>query len=411
MEQTEKGMCELNDRDGSVSHLIVSVFSLGRIQEYRYNIGDSGVYHLMNEKKLGFGMMRLPRRGMSIDIAETSEMVDLFLDAGMTYFDTAFVYPGSEKAVRKALVERHPRDSYTIATKLMASAVPTEGMAKKELETSLKRLGTDYVDYYLLHSLMSSNYQKYEKYHLWDFVKEQKEKGVIRHIGFSFHDGPELLEEILAAHPEAEFVQLQINYADWENPDVQSRAVYETARKFGKPVVIMEPIKGGKLADPPFEVKKLMQKENPYMSPASWAIRFAASLDGVRAVLSGMSAVEQMKDNLSYMKDFVPLSESEQAVIRKAQAIMGKSVSIPCTACSYCTKGCPMQIPIPEIFAAMNKRLDQGRIEEAKADYADILAKGNGADACIECGQCEAACPQHIAIIEQLKKCREGLSG
>ena len=363
----------------------------------------------MTDKKLGFGMMRLPRRSIAIDIEETSKMTDLFLETGFTYFDTAFVYPGSEKAVCKALVDRHERSSYTIATKLMATAVPTESMAKKELETSLKRLGTDYVDYYLLHSLMLSNYRKYEKYHLWDFVKEQKEKGVIRHIGFSFHDGPELLEEILKAHPEAEFVQLQINYADWENPSVTSRANYEVARKYGKQIVIMEPVKGGALAKPDERIQKLMKEKNPDLSYASWAIRFAAGQDGILAVLSGMSNVEQMKDNLSYMKDFRPLDEEEMKVIHEAQKILGTSKTIGCTACSYCTKGCPQNIPIPDIFKAMNLRLGQGRIEEAKEAYREISGRGNGADACIGCGQCEAACPQHLEIISLLKKCSESL--
>ena len=363
----------------------------------------------MADKKLGFGLMRLPRKGMSIDIEQTSEMVDLFLDAGFTYFDTAYVYQGSEKAIRKALIERHPRDSFTIATKLYAASMPTEKMAKKELQTSLERLGTDYVDYYLLHSLMSSNYRKYEKFHLWDFVNEQKKKGVIRHVGFSFHDGPELLEEILKAHPEAEFVQLQINYADWENPSVTARANYEVARKYGKQIVIMEPVKGGALADPKPEIQKLMKEKNPDLSYASWAIRFAAGLDGVLAVLSGMSSTEQMKDNLSYMKDFRALDEGEMEVIRKAQKILGTSRAIGCTACSYCTKGCPKEIPIPQIFKAANLRIEQGRINDAKQAYAKILANGNGADECIACGQCESVCPQHLEIVSLLKQCAKEL--
>ena len=361
-------------------------------------------------KKLGFGLMRLPKKGLGIDVAQTCRMVDMFLDAGFTYFDTAHVYPGSEEATGKALVARHNREDFTLATKLFAMTALTEKMARQQFETSLTRMGTDYIDYYLLHTLMENNYKKYDKFHLWDFVKEEKEKGRIRYAGFSFHDGPELLEEILKAHPEADFVQLQINYADWENPHVTSRANYEMARKYGKKIVVMEPVKGGALADPPKEVKKLFDEYAPEASYASWAIRFVASLEGILTVLSGMSNIEQMQDNLSYMKDFKPLNEEERKIIRKAQEIMGRSATIPCTACSYCTKGCPKQIPIPEIFAAMNKRLGDGQMSEAKTAYEGIIAKGPGADACVSCGQCESVCPQHISIISELKKCGEALS-
>ena len=372
---------------------------------------DQGILKVdvMNEKKLGFGLMRLPRKGLSIDVEQTCEMTDLFLEAGMTYFDTAYVYPGSEKAIRKALVERYPRESYTIATKLFAMTALNEKSARKELMTSLDRLGTDYVDYYLLHSLMKSNYRKYERFHLWDYVREMKEKGIIRHIGFSFHDGPELLDQILTEHPEAEFVQLQINYADWENPSVTSRANYEVARKHGKMITIMEPVKGGALADPDPKIKALMKEVHPDMSCASWAIRFAAGLDGVLTVLSGMSNTAQMKDNISYMKDFVPLSSEEMQVIQKAQEILGRLKSIPCTGCRYCTEGCPKQIPIPDIFKAENNRLLTGRIDDSKVLYENILAKGHSADDCIGCGQCEQVCPQHINIIDQLKECHRNL--
>ncbi|MBR1470289.1 MAG: aldo/keto reductase [Lachnospiraceae bacterium] len=360
-------------------------------------------------KKLGFGLMRLPKKGLGIDIPQTSEMVDLFLKAGFTYFDTAHVYPGSEEAARKALVERHPRESYTLATKLHAGIAVTEKAAKQQFETSLSRTGAEYIDYYLLHTLMENNYRKYEKYHLWDFAQEEKAKGRIKHVGFSFHDGPELLEQILQEHPEAEFVQLQINYADWENPSVTSRANYEVARKYGKSIVVMEPVKGGSLANPPKEVQELFKDYAPERSFASWAIRFVASLDGILTVLSGMSDTEQMKDNLSYMTDFTPLNEEERKIIRKAQEIMGRSATIPCTACSYCTKGCPKQIPIPDIFSAMNKRLGDGQIKEASETYRRLKENAPGAEACVACGQCERVCPQHIPIIEHLKKCAEVL--
>lgn len=359
-----------------------------------------------NIGKLGFGMMRLPKKGPIIDVKETSKMVDIFLENGFTYFDTAFVYVGSETATRKALVERHPRESYTLASKLFAVKVPSEKAAKAELETSLKRTGAGYLDYYLLHSLSESNYKNYEKLHLWDFVKEMKEQGKIKHYGFSFHGGPELLDQLLTEHPDAEFVQLQINYADWENPKVRSREVYEVARRHGKSIVVMEPVKGGKLADPPEEVKKIFDAVNPGASYASWAIRFVASLDGILTILSGMSNVAQVEDNVNFMKNFVPLSEEEKEAIRKAQKVFNEAKDIPCTACRYCTEGCPKKIDIPQIFAARNKQIVFGKIDEGADDYAKATESAK-ASACIGCGQCEKVCPQKIDIVNQLKSCAE----
>ena len=354
--------------------------------------------------KLGFGLMRLPRRGIAIDVEQTKEMVDMFMSAGFTYYDTAFLYPGSEAAIKKALVDRYPRESYTLTTKLNAAVAPTEGTAKKEFMTSLKRTGAGFFDYYLLHSLMANNYKKYERFRLWDYVRDLKSEGLIKHYGFSYHAGPELLDRILTEHPDAEFVQLQINYADWENPSVTSRANYEVARRHGKSIVIMEPVKGGALAKPPAEVRKLFDECRPGMSPASWAIRFAASLDGIMTVLSGMSNVAQMADNLSFMKDFRPLDEEERQVIRRAQAIMGKSETVPCTACRYCVEGCPRQIAIPDIFAAMNERLGDGLMEQALEDYNKAAPEGRRASDCISCRKCENTCPQHIAVTDMLRK-------
>ena len=355
--------------------------------------------------KLGFGLMRLPRKGLLTDVGQVTEMVDLFLDAGFTYFDTAYVYPGSEAAIRKALVDRVPRDRYTLATKLNAFLLaPTENAAKKQFYTSLERTGAGYFDYYLLHALMENNYTRYDKFHLWDFVREQKEKGLIRHIGFSFHAGPELLDRLLTEHPETEFVQLQINYADWENPSVSSRANYEVARRHGVSVTVMEPVKGGRLANPPAEIRKRFRARHPELSCASWAIRFAASLDGIITVLSGMSNLEQMRDNLSYMKDFRPLDAEEQAVIREAQRILGHSSAIPCTGCGYCAGGCPKGIRIPEIFAAMNRQLGNGQMEEARAAYEKAAGPGRRASDCVGCRQCERACPQHLPITDHLKQ-------
>ncbi len=359
--------------------------------------------------KLGFGLMRLPRRGVKIDVAQMSQMVDLFLDAGFTYFDTARVYQGSETATRKALVKRHPRDSFTIATKLNTMIAPTARMARKQFETSCKNLGVDYVDHYLLHNLTNGTYKSYERLGLWDYLLDLKRQGKVRNVGFSFHAGPELLEQVLRAHPEVDFVQLQINYADWENPRITSRANYEVARAHGKPIVIMEPVKGGALAKPASEIRALMDDAAPGASYASWAIRFAAGLDGIMCVLSGMSNVEQMTDNLSYMRDFRPLDAREMAVIQRAREILGNARDIPCTACRYCVEGCPRHILIPGVFAAMNKQLVGGQLAEARADYRAAVDAGNFASACIACGKCEDVCPQNIQIIAQLRECADAL--
>ena len=365
-----------------------------------------------NTPKLGFGLMRLPRLadGKTFDIEQIKQMVDLFLDAGFTYFDTAYVYEGSEEAAKAALVDRHPRERYTLATKLNAS-IPglDEAAAKQQFYTSLERTGAGYFDYYLLHALGRGNRGKYDEFHLWDFVREQKEKGLIKHYGFSFHSDPALLEELLTEHPDVEFVQLQINYADWENSRVASRECWEIARKHGKSVVIMEPVRGGTLANPPTGVRKVLQDASPDASFASWAIRYAASLDGILTVLSGMSSLEQMKDNISYMKDFRPLNEAEQAVVRQAQRVLSESKSIPCTGCRYCTAGCPKQIPIPEIFGARNQQLIWEQMEAGRRRYAGAVKNAGKASDCVACGQCESACPQHLGVIQYLKDCAEQL--
>ena len=361
-----------------------------------------------NTPKLGFGLMRLPSLadGKTTDVEQTSRMVDLFLDAGFTYFDTAYVYGDSEEVTKAALVDRHPRESYTLATKLNAG-IPglDEAGAKQQFYTSLERTGAGYFDYYLLHALGRGNRGKYDEFHLWDFVREQKEKGLIRHYGFSFHSDPALLEELLTDHPDVEFVQLQINYADWENPRVASRECWEIARRHGKSVVIMEPVKGGTLAEPPSGVRKVLRDASPDASFASWAIRYAASLDGVITVLSGMSNLEQMRDNISYMKDFKPLDKAEQAVIRQARQVLSESNSIPCTSCHYCTAGCPKNIPIPEIFGARNLQLIWEQMENGRRRYARAVENAGKASDCVACGQCENACPQHLGVIRYLEDC------
>ena len=357
--------------------------------------------------KLGFGLMRLPKNADgSIDIEQTKVMADKFIEAGGVYFDTAYVYDNgeSEKAFKAAVADRYPRDKYFVATKLNASyQAHDEQSAKQQFYTSLERTGAGYFDFYLLHALQRNNYTKYDEYHIWDFVKEQKEKGLIRHYGFSFHADPELLDQLLTDHPDVDFIQLQINYADWDNPSVESRGCYEVARKHNVPVTVMEPVKGGKLANPSDEIKKVFTQADKDASYASWAIRYVASLKGIITVLSGMSNIEQMDDNLSYMREFRPLNEEERKVIEKVQNIMKEEDQIKCTACHYCTEGCPMSIPIPDIFALMNRKKAQGA--DVREEYVNVTSNKGKASDCIECGQCEGACPQHLPIIQLLDEC------
>ena len=362
---------------------------------------------LLSTPKLGFGLMRLPRvEGEKdvIDVEQTSKMVDAFLATGLTYFDTAYVYGGSEEATGKALVARHPRNTYTLASKVNARAAKDEVDAKQQIYTTLERLGTDYLDFYLLHAVGQGNIATYDEYHIWDYVKELKEKGIIRHYGFSFHDSADFLDQVLTAHPDVEFVQLQINYADWDDDSVQSRKCYEVCRKHGKPVVVMEPVKGGTLADLPANITKAFRDYDPNASTASWAIRFVASLPGILTVLSGMSNMAQMEDNLSYMANFQPLNEAEQQAVKDVQHALASVESIPCTACRYCTPGCPMEINIPDIFKVMNGYLVYGNKERSKGNYEWRTRDKAKASSCIQCGQCESVCPQHIGIIEELQK-------
>ncbi len=361
--------------------------------------------------KLGFGLMRLPKNADgSIDIEQTIRMTDAFLEAGGTYFDTAYVYDGggSEEAVRKALTERVPRDRYTIATKLHAAAAGCrdEESAKRQFDKSLERTGAGYFDFYLLHAIQRSTYRKYDEYRIWDYVKELKEAGRIRHWGFSFHADPDLLETLLDAHPDTEFVQLQLNYADWENPGVASRRNWEICKERGIPVTVMEPVKGGILAEPIDAVKAVFDRTGSGLSYAGWALRFAASVGNIVTVLSGMSSYAQMEDNLRTMKDFRPMTEEELAVIREAQEALNGDKSIPCTACHYCTEGCPMNIPIPEIFNVANRKKGSPRFRTVREYNIVTQDKGKASD-CVECGQCEEACPQHLPITELLKDFRE----
>jgi predicted aldo/keto reductase-like oxidoreductase len=356
--------------------------------------------------KLGFGLMRLPMLGEEVDIEQTKNMVDKFLGAGFTYFDTAYGYIGgkSEEAAKIALVDRYPRETFQLATKLPAwTGAKNAAEARQMLFTSLERTGAGYFDYYLLHNCGDTRTKVFDDFGIWDFLLEQREKGLIKHLGFSFHDKADVLEDILDKHPEMEFVQLQINYADWNSPAVQSRKCFEAAKKHGKPVIIMEPVKGGLLAKPPAPAARLLEAANPDVSLSSWALRFAISLDNVITVLSGMSDIGQMDDNLATMADFRSLDEAERSLLDQAADIIA-TTGIPCTACQYCVKECPQDVAIPGIFGAVNKHLIFGNLTLAKNSYYwETLSHGNAAQ-CVACGQCEAACPQHIGIIEELKR-------
>ena len=362
--------------------------------------------------KLGFGLMRLPMLGDQVDLEQTKEMVDKFLAAGFTYFDTAYGYLDgkSEEAVRPVLVDRYPRDRFQLATKLPAWAGPqTAQEARDMLATSLKRTGAGYFDFYLLHNLGDERTAAFDRFGIWDYVLEQKAKGVLKHVGFSFHDTAEELDRLLALHPEMEFVQLQVNWADWDSPTVQSARCMEVARKHGKPVVIMEPVKGGSLAALPQQVSQVMTSADPNVSLASWALRFAASQPQVITVLSGMSNIAQMEDNIATMKHFIPLDDAQRQIIAQAQAALAAIPSVPCTGCQYCVKGCPMGVAIPGIFKALNNLLIFGNLEGAKGNYSWETRHGGLASKCVACGQCEGVCPQHIPIIRRLQEAAEQL--
>ena len=355
--------------------------------------------------KLGFGLMRLPKIGNAIDIEQVKAMVDRFMAAGFKYFDTAYGYADgdSERAAKAALIDRYPRDSFYFATKLPAWTAKDEADAKQMFYTSLERTGAGYFDFYLLHNIGPGRKEIFDRYGIWDFLAERKKEGLIRHLGFSMHDTAEALDAVLTEHPEMEFVQLQINYSDWEDEKVQSKACYEVARKHGKPVIIMEPVRGGSLASLPAEAAAPLLKARPDLSLASWGIRFAASLEGLVTVLSGMSTVEQMENNISFMKDFQPLNEEEYAAIGETVAYLKSVPTIPCTGCNYCTKGCPQEINIPGVFNAFNNYKVYQALGPLRNSYAFATMKGGKAGDCIECGQCESVCPQKISIIEELK--------
>ena len=366
----------------------------------------------MNAKKLGFGLMRLPltdpNNDASIDIPQLCEMVDAFLAQGFTYFDTAWMYCGfqSECAAKTALVERHPRGSFTLADKLPLAFLKTRQDRDDIFSEQLRKTGAGYFDYYLLHDIGSDHYKTCEALDCFGWLREKKAQGLVRRIGFSYHDDAELLDRVLTEHPEAEFVQLQLNYLDWDSEGVQSRRCYEVAARHGKDVIVMEPVKGGTLARVPQQVQQAFSACHPDWSVPAWALRFAASPEKVIMVLSGMSNLQQLQDNMRTFSDLQPLGEAELEVVRGAVAAINRDIAIPCTGCSYCTAGCPQNIAIARYFSLYNADLQESREKSwrPQGEYYDRLTQRFGrASDCIACAQCESACPQHLPIVRYLQ--------
>lgn len=354
---------------------------------------------------LGFGCMRFDGRADdTVDIAQVSEMIDCYMEAGGNYFDTAWAYPNSEKTLRKALVERHPRDSYLIASKCITwSNCTCKEDLEAQLQETLATLGIDYLDVYLMHNLGGTRTASFEKYDAWEFVKSVKERGLAKRIGFSAHCTPEELEGFIAAYPEAEIIQLQANYSDWDSPDFRERECVELAHAHGFPVIAMEPVKGGILADPPQAVKDILDEAMPDDSYATAALRFTASQPGIVVTLSGMSTLEQVQDNCRAFRDFKPLDDGELAAIDRARAALKEGGTVQCTSCDYCAKVCPLNIGISQSLAVLNHFINYGDAASAGYQMGFVVrfnAGKNMITECIRCGACEDACPQNLPILE-----------
>ena len=355
-------------------------------------------------KNFGFGFMRLPMNGDQVDLETTAKMVDAFLNAGFNYFDTAHGYIGgqSETALRHCLTSRYPREKYILTNKLSGSFFETGKEILPLFQAQLEACGVEYFDFYLMHAMNRRSHIRYREAGAYRIVQELKRQGRIRHVGMSFHDTAEVLDQILTDQPEIEVVQIQYNYVDYEDPNVQSKACYEVCVKHGKPVIVMEPVRGGSLVNLPERARALLTGG----SIASYAIRFAATPDQMMMVLSGMSDMAQVEDNIRYMTDFKPLTHEEQAIIARVRTIYQGQNRIPCTACRYCADGCPAGIPIPDLFAAFNDL----RQKKEGAGEAYAAAPARGAD-CLDCGQCEAICPQNLQIRQLLNAVDEAFGG
>ena len=357
--------------------------------------------------KTGFGYLRLPQldtqAGKVVDLPAVNALTDEFLSLGGSYFDTAYTYleGRSEDALRRCLVERHPRERFRVATKLPGYKMKTIEQCRAAFEEQMTRCGVDYFDVYLLHWLNEKNYAIAEEMDQFGFLQQLKAEGKVGETGFSYHDSPELLDEILKRHREVDYVQLQLNYLDWESPALQARALYEVARRHGKRIIVMEPVKGGQLAKLPPEAEALLRGYDAEASMASWAVLFVMSLAGVESVLSGMNELSQVRDN---MADLSPMTQQEQALVLQAAEIIRSRTAIPCTGCSYCTAGCPMAIPIPQYFALYNEyaRTPEQGWKMGHA-YRALAAKGGAAAQCIACRSCEGSCPQKLPITEHLQ--------
>ena len=368
--------------------------------------------------KLGFGLMRLPTlpggTDKDIDIELVKKMVDLYLERGYTYFDTAFMYHGgmSEEALRQAVVERYPRERYTVTDKMPLWDIKGKQDYENIFQTQLKRTGLSYFDYYFLHGIGEGSLETLDKTGGWDYMKELKERGLVKHIGFSFHSPAACLEKILDAHPEVELVQLQINYVDWESESVQSRLCYEACQKHNVPITIMEPIRGGSLAAMHPDAAKIISDYSPDKSPAYWALRFCASLNGLIACLSGMSNLEQVDENTRVMKDMEPLTEAYRAMLGEVVKKLESLPTIPCTGCKYCITNCPKEIPTPAIINMLNEYTKYQNLRGSKRSYGMMTGRGGGkASDCIGCKSCEDHCPQHLPITELLKKAADLFEG
>ena len=361
------------------------------------------------KKNFGFGCMRLPMIEKEVDTVEFSKMVDAFLENGFNYFDTAQGYLDgkSETALRECLTSRYPRESYILTDKLSPHLFEREEDIRPAFERQLEACGVEYFDFYLMHSQNRNNYGKYQSCRAYEIAQELKAEGKIKHVGFSFHDNAEFLDKILTDHPEIEVVQIQFNYADYDDPSVESKKCYEVCIKHNKPIIVMEPVKGGMLANVPADVEEMFRERSPEMSPASWAIRFAAGLPGVMTVLSGMSDLSQLRDNMGYMADFKPLTDDEVAMVHRAADMINKNIAIPCTGCAYCIVDCPMNIAIPKCFSLYNADVqEKSTLERAwtsqEGYYESLVVNHGKASDCIKCGSCEEMSPQHLPIRELL---------